>query len=86
MKTRKYIQVVEVGTHGNGWYDKLQVEETFKNALLVNQFREEANKEDVEFTCISGDVTTDFGEQENAFIDMRNIYSKNTPVYACRGK
>lgn len=49
MKTRKYIQVVEVGTHGNGWYDKLQVEETFKNALLVNQFREEADKEDVEF-------------------------------------
>lgn len=55
------------------------------NDDLINAFDFFNNKEGVEFTCISGDVTTNLVAQEEAFIDMRNIYSKNTPVYACRG-
>lgn len=49
MIVRKYVQVVEIGNHGDGWYDELVVKETVKNAILVNQFREETDKEDVEF-------------------------------------
>jgi hypothetical protein len=55
------------------------------NTDLINAFDFFNNKNDVEFTCISGDITTDNETHEKAYIEMRDKNSADTPVYACRG-
>lgn len=43
------------------------------------------NKEDVEFTCISGDMTTDNITHVMNFHKLTEKYSDYTPVYTCKG-
>lgn len=68
-------------------YDQVNVDDgnSLFNTDLINAFDFFNNKNDVEFTCISGDVSSDWESHAQAFIEMRNKYSSNTPVYACRG-
>jgi predicted phosphodiesterase len=60
--------------------DGSQYAEDFINALTFYN-----EKEDVEFICSSGDITTDNMNHVRNFNLMRNKYAPLTPVYSCKG-
>lgn len=52
---------------------------------LINAMQFYENKEDVEFVCVSGDISTDKIDHVKNFRKNIDKYCPNTPVYSCKG-
>lgn len=60
--------------------DGSQYANDFINALQIFD-----NKEDVEFCCVAGDITSDNIWHAINFRYQLDMYASNTPVYSCKG-